>query len=291
MSEQNCRINPNNGDRLLAIVLALVGLLAAPAWSQTAPGGALTDFQPVTYRFEVGGKPLADAEVYQSQSTGSMLILAGALEAPVLIKLREGRVEAVNLMKVDKKSDGSVTLLQNPTLAQLGSYRLTSDRTGVGFDLNGQEAVLREKPHLLGNQNLEGMQAYSLEYVRGADAYTPSNPVVAKLREQSVVRSLQADGATHHEGRRAARRVEGQDRLLRSAPGASLHPGHEGLLDGHKVGTHGRRLSRWQRGRPNQRQRLEDSRARHQQRLGQSPELGPTPPELAINNVLVKAQS
>jgi thiol-disulfide isomerase/thioredoxin len=185
MSEQNCRINPNNGDRLLAIVLALVGLLAAPAWSQTAPGGALTDFQPVTYRFEVGGKPLADAEVYQSQSTGSMLILAGALEAPVLIKLREGRVEAVNLMKVDKKSDGSVTLLQNPTLAQLGSYRLTSDRTGVGFDLNGQEAVLREKPHLLGNQNLEGMQAYSLEYVRGADAYTPSNPVVAKLREQS----------------------------------------------------------------------------------------------------------
>ncbi|MGB3563051.1 MAG: thioredoxin family protein [Thermoanaerobaculia bacterium] len=184
MMEQNWKIKFENGRWLPAISLVLVALLVAPAWSQTAPGGTLTDFQPVTYRFEVAGRPLADAEVYQSRSTGSMLILATELEAPVLIRLREGRVETVNMMKVDKKPDGSVTLLQNPTLAPLGSYRLTSDRAGVGFDLNGQEAVLREKPHLLGNQKLESMQAYSLEYVRGAAAYTPSNPVVAKLREQ-----------------------------------------------------------------------------------------------------------
>jgi thiol-disulfide isomerase/thioredoxin len=185
MSEQNWRITFEKAGRLAAVSLALVGLLVAPAWGQVAPGGALTDFQPVTYRFEVGGRPLADAEVYQSRSTGSMLILASDLEAPVLIKLREGRVETVNLMKVDKKPDGSVTLLQNPTLAPLGSYRLTSDRTGVGFDLNGEEAVLREKPHLLGNQKLESMQAYSLEYVRGAEAYAPSSPVLTKLRSQT----------------------------------------------------------------------------------------------------------
>ncbi len=159
MNEQIWRINFDKGLRLAMLSLALAGLLVAPAWSQGGPAGALTDFQPVTYRFEVAGRPLADAEVYQSRSTGSMLILAGELEAPVLIRLREGRVETVNLMKVDKKPDGSVTLLPDPTLASLGSYRLTSDRSGVGFDLNGQEAVLREKPHLLGNQKLESMQA------------------------------------------------------------------------------------------------------------------------------------
>lgn len=184
MNEQMQKASLERRCRWAALLLVLASLLAAPAWSQADPGGALADFQPVTYRFEVGDRPIEDAEIYQSRSTGSMLILSAELEAPVLIRLREGRVETVNLMKVDKRPDGSVALLQNPTLSPLGSYRLTSDRTGVGFDLNGQQAVLMEKPHLLGDQSLEAMKSYSLEYVRAAEAYTPSNPVLDKLRTQ-----------------------------------------------------------------------------------------------------------
>lgn len=283
MSKQNWRIKPNNCGRLAAISLALVGLLATPVWSQTVPGGALTDFQPVTYRFEVAGRPLADAEIYQSRSTGSMLILAAELEAPVLIKLREGRVETVNLMKVDKKSDGSVTLLQNPTLAQLGSYRLTSDRTGVGFDLFGQEAVLKEKPHLLGNQTLEGMQAYSLEYVRGAEAYTPSNPVVAKLREQPEdVQVLVFFGSWCSACKQMVPRIMKVDEQL---DGSKVKIDYYGLPQGQAFAADTRASSLGIKSVPTGVVFLDGKE------VGRISGNGWKIPELAINNVLVKAQS
>lgn len=283
MIEQNLKINLEKGRRLAATSLVMAGLLLAPAWSQTAPGGTLTDFQPVTYRFEVAGRPLADAEVYQSRSTGSMLILASDLEAPVLIRLREGRVETVNMMKVDKKPDGSVTLLQDPTLASLGSYRLTSDRTGVGFDLNGQEAVLKEKPHLLGNQKLEGMQAYSLEYVRGAAAYTPSNPVVAKLREQpEEVKVLVFFGSWCAACKQMVPRIMKIDEQL---DGSKVQFDYYGLPQGRGFSADTKASSMGISSVPTGVVFLDGKE------VGRISGNGWKIPELAINNVLVKAQS
>jgi thiol-disulfide isomerase/thioredoxin len=283
MSEQNWRIKLVNRGRFTAISLALVGLLVAPAWSQTAPGGPLTDFQPVTYRFEVGGRALADAEVYQSRSTGSMLILATDLEAPVLIKLREGRVETVNMMKIDKKPDGSVTVLQNATLAPLGSYRLTSDRTGVGFDLNGQEAVLKEKPHLLGNQKLPGMQAYSLEYVRGAEAYTPSSPVVAKLREQTEdVQVVVFFGSWCSACQQMVPRIMKVDEQLN---GSKVKIDYYGMPQGQGFSADTKASSLGIKSVPTGVVFLDGKE------VGRISGNGWKIPELAINNVLVKAQS
>lgn len=283
MIEQNLKINLEKGRRLAATSLVMAGLLLAPAWSQTAPGGTLTDFQPVTYRFEVAGRPLADAEVYQSRSTGSMLILASDLEAPVLIRLREGRVETVNMMKVDKKPDGSVTLLQDPTLASLGSYRLTSDRTGVGFDLNGQEAVLREKPHLLGNQKLESMQAYSLEYVRGAAAYTPSNPVVTKLREQTDdVKVLVFFGSWCAACKQMVPRIMKIDEQL---DGSKVQFDYYGLPQGRAFSADTKASSMGISSVPTGVVFLDGKE------VGRISGNGWKIPELAINNVLVKAQS
>ncbi len=282
MIEQNWRINFDKGLRLAMLSLALAGLLVAPAWSQGGPAGALTDFQPVTYRFEVAGRPLADAEVYQSRSTGSMLILAGELESPVLIRLREGRVETVNLMKVDKKPDGSVTLLPDPTLASLGSYRLTSDRTGVGFDLNGQEAVLREKPHLLGNQKLESMQAYSLEYVRGATAYTPSIPVLAKLRSQTEdVQVLVFFGSWCSACKQMVPRIMKVDEQL---DGSKVQIDYYGLPQGRAFSADTKASAMGIKSVPTGVVFLNGKE------IGRINGNGWKIPELAINNVLVKAQ-
>ena len=283
MSEQNWQISLENAGRLAAVSLTLVGLMVSPAWGQAATTGALTDFQPVTYRFEVAGRPLADAEVYQSRSTGSMLIVAAELEAPVLIKLREGRVETVNMMKIDKKPDGSVTLLPNPTLAPLGSYRLTSDRTGVGFDLNGQEAVLKEKPHLLGNQKLEGMQAYSSEYVRGAAAYTPSSPVVAKLREQTNdVQVLVFFGSWCAACKQMVPRIMKVDEQL---DGSKVEIDYYGLPQGQAFTRDTRASSMGIKSVPTGVVFLDGKE------VGRISGNGWKIPELAINNVLVKAQS
>jgi thiol-disulfide isomerase/thioredoxin len=283
MIEQNWRIKFDNGLRLAMLSLALAGLLVAPAWSQGGPAGALTDFQPVTYRFEVAGRPLADAEVYQSRSTGSMLILAGELEAPVLIRLREGRVETVNLMKVDKKPDGSVTLLPNPTLASLGSYRLTSDRAGVGFDLNGQEAVLREKSHLLGNQKLESMKAYSLEYVRGAEAYTPSNPVLAKLRSQTEdVQVVVFFGSWCSACKQMVPRIMKVDEQL---DGSKVQIDYYGLPQGSAFSADTKASAMGIKSVPTGVVFLNG------REVGRINGNGWKIPELAINNVLVKAQS
>jgi thiol-disulfide isomerase/thioredoxin len=268
--------------RPVVVCLALTGLAMTPAWGQAAPAGALADFQPVTYRFEVGGRPLSDAEVYQSRSTGSMLILSGELEAPVLIRLREGSVETVNLMKIDKKPDGSVTLLQDPTLSSLGSYRLTSDRTGVGFDLGGKEAVLREKPHLLGDQNLADMQNYSLEYVRGADAYTPSNPVVAKLRTQPEdVQVVVFFGSWCSACKQMVPRIMKVDEQL---DGSKIEIDYYGLPQGHGFSEDAKASAMGISSVPTGVVFLNGKE------VGRISGNGWKIPELAINNVLIKAQ-
>ncbi len=166
----------------LATLLMSVTMLPLPIWSQAR---AVSDFQQVSFVFELDGVALQDVEIFQSRSTGAMLILSPSLESPILIQVRDGSVETVNLMKVDKQPDGSVALLPNPTLDSLGSFRLTTDGSGVTFDFSGKEATLKEKPDLLGAQNLKGMRGYSIDYVRKAESYTPSGPIVSRLRAQT----------------------------------------------------------------------------------------------------------
>ena len=162
----------------LLVVLSMASIAAAQEV-------AVSDFTPVGYEIEVDGKEIRDAEVFQSRSTGTFLIISSALPAPVVIKLREARVETVNLMKVNRTSEGTVELLPGAELAVQPPFKITADRTGLEFSVDDKKGLLRERPPLLGHQNVAGLEEHSPEYRVTADAYTPSDPIVAKLRDQT----------------------------------------------------------------------------------------------------------
>lgn len=169
--------------RVLSLLCLLIPILPMASIAQVSY--AISDFEPVGYLFELDGRTLADAEVFQSRAAGAFLILASDLPAPVVVRLREGQVVTANLMKINRSDNGSVELLSDFTLASQGSFRLTPDKTGVEFTVEGQPASLSEKPPLLGRQNITRLEEHSPEYRRSADAYTPSDPILGKLRDQS----------------------------------------------------------------------------------------------------------
>jgi thiol-disulfide isomerase/thioredoxin len=176
----------NQTNKLLIVgtcLLVLTVLLGAS--TAGAQAVAVSDFQPVGYEIEFDGEEIRDAEIFQSRSTGSFLILSSKLPAPVLIRLREAQVETINLMKVNRTEEGTVQLLPDSKLASQPPFKITADRTGLEFSVDEVRGLLRERPPLLGHQNVAGLEEHSPEYRVTADAYTPSDPIVAKLRDQS----------------------------------------------------------------------------------------------------------
>lgn len=167
-------------------VLLVVGLaLALPAAIGAQASYSIGDFEPVGYVLEIDGQTVARAEIFQSRAAGAFLILTSDLSAPVMVRLRDAQVVTVNLMKINRTADGRVELLPDATLATQGTFRVTADRGGLEFAVDGRGVELREKPPLLGWQGISGLEEHSPEYRRSADAYRPSGPILSKLREQS----------------------------------------------------------------------------------------------------------
>ena len=164
------------GTRALA-ALAVFLLAAGPLRAQA-------DFQPTDYVVTRDGVELF-ADVFQSRLAGQVLILSAELPSPVRLNLRDARAETVQFMKVDRRADGGVTVLPDAADRSLGSFRVSPDGKGVSFDLDGKTVELKEKPPLLGDQDLAGMRAYSQDYVRLAKAYLPSGPILDRLRSEN----------------------------------------------------------------------------------------------------------
>jgi thiol-disulfide isomerase/thioredoxin len=162
----------------------LVGALglAAASWSQAA--FTISDFAPVGYMLKLDGQAVDSAEVFQSRAAGAFLIVADELPAPIMIKVRDAQVQTVDLMKVNRLDNGNVELLPNATLAHQGTFQVSSDRTAIEFDVDGQSGELREKPPLIGMQTIPTMFGHSPEYQRGAEEYQPSDPILTRLKDQ-----------------------------------------------------------------------------------------------------------
>ncbi len=165
--------------------LLVILLVTSVASSLVASGPPIFGFEPVGFLVTLNGQELNGAEVYQAESAGAFLILSEELGAPVLVRLRDGQVETLNLMKVNHNSNGSVDVLAGATLAAQGGFQVNADRSGVVFAVDGQTAELKEKPPLLGSNQAAGLKSYDPHYRRAAEAYSPSDPIVEKLRQQS----------------------------------------------------------------------------------------------------------
>ena len=171
------------GDRGVVALAALTFCLSG-AGPLLAAQGATADFKPADYVVTFDGAPV-EAEVWQSRIAGEMLIVSDELGSPIRLILREARVETVQFMKVDKRSDGGLTVLRDASDRDLGKFTVAAGASGVSFTMDGHAIELKQKPPLLGTQDLGGMKEYSRDYVRRAEEYTPSKAFIDRLRSES----------------------------------------------------------------------------------------------------------
>lgn len=183
ISGSGARRNRSGWVTATAFLLALVSTMAGNPL--LAAGPPIFGFESVGFLVTLNGQELEGAEVFQAEAAGAFLILSGELTAPVLLRLRDGQVETLNLMKVNHNANGSVDVLAGATLAAQGGFQVNADRSGVVFMVDEQTVEMKEKPPLLGSQPADSLKAYDPHYERTAEAYSPSDPIVEKLREQS----------------------------------------------------------------------------------------------------------
>ncbi|HYL06107.1 MAG TPA: thioredoxin family protein [Thermoanaerobaculia bacterium] len=175
---------------LLAVctaVAAVAGMAGLPAAAQRVPAdNVLRDFQRTgDYVLVVNGRPVP-AEIYQSQRAAALLVISSSFPSPVLLSPGLGAAQTVNLMKVEKKPDGSIDLLADAVLAPQGAIDLQDEE--VHFKADGISAALVPTPPLLGLRRVDEVTAHNPEYLPRAASYNPNLQAVAALkREQRPV--------------------------------------------------------------------------------------------------------
>lgn len=163
---------------------ALLTALLAPgaAGAQMPSDSVLRDFQRNgDYVLLVDGKHVPAAEIYSNDRLPAFLILTSTLSSPVLLTPRNGTVESVHIMKVAKQPDGSVDLLADAVLGQVGRYAM--DGQNVTFTLEGKKVSLNPKPPLVGLKRNADLKTHNPEYARGAKVYAPNNQAMASLKK------------------------------------------------------------------------------------------------------------
>ncbi len=162
--------------RLVPIVAAVLLVFATSAGAQT---GFVAD---TTWIVEIDGSP-AEAEVYRAQSPAAMLVMSDELPEPVMLMLGGGSVNGVQLMKVARQEDGSVSVLANPFTRSFGSYQV--EGAGVTFSVDAHNVAILPKPPLVGFHPGTVLLEYDNGYLTRRDAYTPDQALVSQLSSAS----------------------------------------------------------------------------------------------------------
>ncbi len=167
-----------------ALLAALVLVLTAvPALAQVPSDAVFSGFEPNgEFLFELGGGILENAEIFYSDRAGAFLIMAPELSSPVLLGTRTGEVESVHLMKVAKRSNGTIDLLADATFDQTGRFTLEDGE--AHFEVKGQVAKLVRKPDLIGLQQAEKLLGYKADYAYESNRYVPKAADLNSLKAQ-----------------------------------------------------------------------------------------------------------
>jgi thiol-disulfide isomerase/thioredoxin len=170
--------------RALTVVLAGALLAVVPASGQRVPAdNVLRDFQRISdYVLVFNGKQVP-AEIYQSQRAAAILIISSSIPSPVLLSPGSGSASTVNLMKMEKKPDGTIDLLADAQLAPQGPIELADEE--IHFKVDGHSAVLATAPALLGLRRADEVTAHNPEYLPRAAAFTPNPQAVATLKREA----------------------------------------------------------------------------------------------------------
>jgi len=166
-----------------ALLSGLVALAPAPATGQRVPPDhVLRDFERTgDYLLAIDGKHVP-AEIYQSQRAGAILVLSSSFLSPVLLAPSLGVAQTVNLMKVQKKPDGTIDLLSDAVLSTQGALDIQDEE--VHFTADGIRASLVNAPPLLGLRRVDEVTAHNPEYLPRAAKYTPNPQALAALKKE-----------------------------------------------------------------------------------------------------------
>jgi len=146
------------------------------------PDNVLRDFQHTgDYVLVINGKQVP-AQIYQSQRAASILVMSSSFLSPVLLSPGLGVAQTVNLMKLNKKPDGSIDLLSDAVLSTQGALDIADEE--VHFKADGISAALVTTPPLLGLRRVDEVTAHNPEYLPRAASYAPNPQAVAALKKE-----------------------------------------------------------------------------------------------------------
>jgi thiol-disulfide isomerase/thioredoxin len=171
--------------RMTARICLAVLAIALPAGT-TLSAQTISGFTASSdYLLEIDGKPAPTATVYWSPSARMFLIVVKDQPAPLLVEPMSRQVKTVPLMKIAKRPDGTVGILEGAVMAPKASFETTPDGLAT-FKVDGHSYKLQEKPPLLGWQTPDSIAAYNQLYVQRADAYKPQPAALAELKKQAA---------------------------------------------------------------------------------------------------------
>lgn len=168
-------------------------LLAAPPTAAQAPGAAgesgfrpgqkQEDFKPIDdYQLVIGGEVDEGARIY-SNPTPAILVVATALEAPVVLWPRTRAVESINTMKLARDATGALDIYPDPVIASHPIFVV--EGLEVRFSVGGTEAMLRPRPPVLGLHGPSSLLEQSPKYADRAGYYEPEEELVDRLRGEN----------------------------------------------------------------------------------------------------------
>ena len=124
------------------------------------------------------------AEIFRSDRVPGYLILSSKLPQPLLLLPRDGSIETLSIMKLARRSDGTIDVLADAELTPVGRFTIDAGGENILFTVGAVKAALKPKPYLLGLQDLQSLFDYSADYQRGAASYKPDAAAVAALRSE-----------------------------------------------------------------------------------------------------------
>jgi thiol-disulfide isomerase/thioredoxin len=159
-----------------------IALLAA-SLASAASDGVLRGFEPSgSYLLVVDGKPVPEAEIYESAKLPAVLVVSSVLPSPVLLRPGRKTVEGVSEASIARQEDGSVDLLADAQLLPLGEFKAAG--ASVAFAHGAMRVSLDPKPPLVGPHSAAELREHDPHYARAALEYQPSETAIAALRRQ-----------------------------------------------------------------------------------------------------------
>ncbi len=165
---------------LLFLALLLAG---SPAPAQT-PDPAFDPFIPFgQLQAELDGTHLEDAAMFHAARPGAYLLSSIELAEPLLINVRDQRVETVDRTKISAYEDGTLRLQEEAVIGWAGTFEVETNRLVVTLG-GSRQLILAPKPHLLGLRTSADIVAHDPSYGYRAGRYPPSGKAIERLRQE-----------------------------------------------------------------------------------------------------------